>query len=503
MSILESRTDRLPKGRMLMINPPYVHFNKGGKYFIKDETPILPLGPLYAGELIERMGLAEVEYYDCQLYDLWLKNDLEKYDSIGISTMGAQNIASVFQIYNYVSKFKNPNKIYIGGQGAEKLMPNEFDKIFPGAIQVSRESLLLSPNCMQINISKQIDKFPLDELNTYLSNEVTLLLSQGCMYGCSFCAAQNRQQENFYNTKDNLEYLLCKAKEFKINRTYIYCTSLDFFQQALPRHDLGVLKRILKEIIELQKRYGTKLKLRALTRADSYNAATESPEIWDLVKEAGFYKFGFGADGAASIDVLKTMRRGTSTLKIDIVKAFEHTQKHDLIPEMLYVFGIPEDTEETLRETRNFCVGLLKEFKNSQYRGFPAKNEIPGNRNWSNRNWKQSSSYQRLLNEPILFLNLGYETLVNNITHPDIIKRKLVNQYAVEMSYIAHKLGRVQSFLTIPIMDTDGYELMDDNSFEHLIEILKIYIPNISRSVSLKELPALRAEINSFIPKDR
>jgi len=496
----EVSIDRIPTGKLLMIHPPYVHFSSEVKHFIKDESPFLPLGPLYAGELLECMGVAEVEYFDCQLHDLRSKSDIDEYDSFGISVMGAQNIMPAFQIYSYLAEYVSPSKIYIGGQSVEKLTPDEFVKIFPGANQVSRASL---PVDMDIVLSRQIDKLPEEELRTYLSDEVTLLLSQGCMYGCSFCGAQNRQVESFYNTKDNLEYLLGKAKEFGINRMSMYCTSLDFFQQALPGGNLNTLAGKLKEIIQLQEKYGIKLKLRALTRADSYNAAAESTEIWNLVKEAGFVKFGFGADGAASIEVLRAMRRGTTNLKSDIIKAFEHTQIHGFIPEMLYVFGIPEDTEETLCATKDFCSELLRKFPNSQYRGFPAKNEIPGNSNWKNEKWKQSSAYQQLLSNPILFLNLGFETLVNNISHPDQTKRKLVNRYAIEMSYIAHESGRVQSYLTVPIMETDGYELMDEKSFERFREIIKIYIPDISKSLTLRDLPVHRAEINRFIPKDR
>jgi radical SAM superfamily enzyme YgiQ (UPF0313 family) len=260
----------------------------------------------------------------------------------------------------------------------------------------------------------------------------------------------------------------------------------------------------LNEIISLQEKYDIKLTLRALTRANSYNAAmSSSSEIMSLVKQAGFRKFGFGADGAASLDILRAMRRGTTTLKSDLISAFDHAETNGLIPEMLYVFGVPEDTEDTLRDTRDFLVGLLKEFPNSQYRGFPAKNEIPGNRNWATDRWRGSEAYGLLFSNPRLFLNLGFETLANVISHPDTAKRKLVNHYAIDMSLVAHEFGRVQSYLTVPVMMRDGRELMDENAFTSLVEIIRRYVGGLADCLTLAELADHRHEINKYIPKDR
>ena len=168
-----------------------------------------------------------------------------------------------------------------------------------------------------------------------------------------------------------------------------------YLARFLPASTAGTecrpLIQTLEEIIRLKAKYNVTLNLRALTRAESYNAAMASRNVLDLVKEAGFRKFGFGADGAVAI--LRAMRRGTSTLKSDLIAAFEHAENHRLIPEMLYVFGIPEDTEETLRATRDFLVGLLDEFPNSQYRGFLPRMKYR-NQNWGRDSWKSSRSYE-------------------------------------------------------------------------------------------------------------
>jgi hypothetical protein len=495
---------KIPKGRVLMIHPAYVHYATQEGQFIPDTGPFLPISQLYAGELIERGGGATVDYFDCQLYDLKAKPDLGAYDSFGISVMGAQDIAAALVVYTHLKDVGiAPNKIYVGGQGVERLAAQEFNRIFPESNQVPRYLLSTLPGYMDIVLDRQIGKLPVSDLQVYLSHELTLLFSQGCMYGCSFCGAQTKQCESFYNTNDNLEYLIQQAKALGLANLEFYCTSLDFFQQALPGQHLDRLTGRLMQIIALQEKYGVRLILRALTRANSYNAAMSSGEVLSLVKQAGFRKFGFGADGAASLEILRAMRRGTKSLKSDLITAFEHAESNGLVPEMLYVFGIPEDTEDTLRATRDFLVGLLREFPNSQYRGFPAKNEIPGNSNWSADKWRRSEPYDLLFSDPRLFLNLGFETLANIISHPDAMERRRVNHYAIDMSLIAHEFGRVQSYLTVPIMMTDGHELMDETSFGSFVEIIRRYTGGLTNCLTLTDLPDCRHEINKYIPKDR
>ena len=107
-----------------------------------------------------------------------------------------------------------------------------------------------------------------------------------------------------------------------------------------------------------------------------------------------------------------------------------------------------------------------------------------------------------LLDHPQLFANLGFEALANTISHPDEEARRLVNKYAVEMSYIAHQLGRVQSFLTVPTMETDGHELMDKDSFELFKKIIEHYAPEISRVLTMDNLPEYREQLNKSIPID-
>ncbi|MYW05901.1 radical SAM protein [Streptomyces sp. SID3343] len=493
----------MPTGRTLMIHPPYVHDNylAQGTPFVTDRQPFLPVAPLYAAELLELHGFAETRLFDCQLHDLRDASDVAGYDSYGISVMGAQNITPAYHVFRYLAERVDSGRIHVGGQGIEKLSEEEFQRVFPGGHKTDRQALAGLPGAMDVDLERQVAKLSDADLRVYLANEMTLPFSQGCLFGCSFCGAQIQRRESFFDVPTHLDLHCRLAKRFGVSSIDLYCTSLDFFQQALPGGDIARLTRLLEGVIELRERHGLDIGLRALTRADSYNAAMKSEQIRDLTAGAGFSRFGFGADGAASADVVRAMRKHADGLRSELLRAFEHMEANRFVPEILYVFGIPEDTRDTLAETRELCGLLLETFPNSEYRGFPAKNEIPGNSNWNRRGWQGSAAHTRLLDEPDLFLNLGFETLANEISHPDPDKRLMVNRFAVDMSHLAHELGRVGSYLTVPVAD-EGVEIMDDPTMSRYREIVANYAPDLAPGLRPDNLVAQRTELNSAIPKD-
>lgn len=493
----------VPTGEALLIHPPYVFSPL--QPFAEDKSPFLPISLLFAGDRLEAMGAANVSYHDCQLQDI-AQRDLGGFDSFGVTVMGAQTIAPAYAVFDYLTRYGiDPSKIFFGGQGVEGLQDKEFQRIFPGAVQMKRTVLGTGVDYWETTIANQLRRFSDPDLKIYLRNELALPMSQGCLYACTFCGAETNQTEQFYNTEGNLQPLLDLAKGFGIDELSFYSTSLDFFQSAL-RGQTGNLSELvdrLAAISEAQALSGIKLNLRALTRTNTYLDAAESdPSIVEMAKNAGFSKFGFGADGAANEMLLRAMRKGPSTSS-KLFQCFEHAEEHGLTPEMLYVFGIPEDTEETLGQTRDLCDRLLRDFKHSVYRGYPAKNWLPGNYNWvSDFEWRGSREHELLLSDPPLFANLGFETLANFISHSNPQMRRLVNQIAIEMSLAAHKSGRVQSFLTVPIMETDGTELMDEESFDEFTEIVGMYAPDLVEILTLENLPEHRKALNLAIPKD-
>src|SRR5207247_2484432 len=122
-----------------------------------------------------------------------------------------------------------------------------------------------------LSFSPLLDKFSDDDLKVYLANELTLPFSQGCIYGCKFCAAQINRAEIFYNTRDNLEGFLGRASRLGITKVSYYATSLDFFQQAkkAPGHDVAHVVERLDAMSEVQAKYPhIKVTARVLARID-------------------------------------------------------------------------------------------------------------------------------------------------------------------------------------------------------------------------------------------
>src|SRR5262249_6940251 len=117
--------------------------------------------------------------------------------------------------------------------------------------------------------------------------------------------------------------------------------------------------------------------------------------------------------------------------------------------------------------------------------------------------WQSSAAYSQLFSHPELFANLGFEALGNETSHPGAGHRKLVNRYAIEMSQAAHEMGRVLSYLTIPVTIADDAEIMDEASFEIFRDIVGRYAPEIAADLELRDLPARRQILNELIPKDQ
>ena len=498
---IATQPNTIPSGNVLMIQPRYVHATPE---FETDASPYLPLSLIYAGALLEQKENTRVTYNDCQLHDLSDRCDLQTFDNFGITVMGAQNIASAARTYTQLLQSGIPaQKTYFGGQGIEDLTKEEFTKLFPNANLVTRETLTTASNYYGVDLSSQLTKFSSEDLQRYYSGEITLPFSQGCKYSCTFCGAQTTQREKFFEVGKHYTAIAKSAKQVGVTILKAYATSLDFFQQASSKGNVALLESKLKELIVAQAQTGIGLQFRFLTRADSYMDATKNFSLMDLAKKAGVYQCGFGADGAANISLLRAMKKGTTNLRSSLIDAFGDVESRGWTPEMLYVFGIEADNSQTLDETFQFCTELLETFPHSIYRGFPAKDNIPGNANWLRQSWKETPQYQVLMSNPRNFLNLGFETLANSISHADINKRKLVNKCAIKMSETAHKLGRVQSYLTIPPMQVDGNELMDSDSFEGFRGIISIYEPQLAKQMTLENLPQLREKINTRIPKDK
>jgi hypothetical protein len=493
-----------PGANMLMIKPQYEHF--GGKnQFKPDRHAVLPVSELYASALIERGGV-RVAFFDRQLHDL-AQAKLADYDAFGIAVRGPQSIAVSYETWDLLVKTfgVDPKRIYFGGQGIEPLDEEEFQVLFPGSVLVKRNTDI--EDYWELSFAEFLDRFDDEDMRVYLNNELTLPFSQGCMYGCKFCAAQVQQSETFYNTRDNLDGFLRKASALGIKKLSYYATSLDFFQQAkkAPGHDITRLTARLQDMIDVQSKYGVQVSARVLSRIDSLNDAMEHADLMDLFQQAGFGKVGFGVDGIASQRIWEQTGKGylrsAGEPQLQLLKAYESLSKRGITPENLYVFGHDGlDTAASLDAFERLSVSLMDAFPNSVYRGFVAK-QVAGSSYWQYFRRFNADNYLKLLQEPWRFMNKGYEMLANPLTHPNREARKIINYTGVKVSYEAHKRKQLQGSHTLPLAD-DGTDVLDEQGYALFMQTTSEYLPASLRASSLRDYAECSAEINRYLPRD-
>ena len=515
---LTNPTGLISGKRILLIFPPYPHFAGD---FVRDPAATLSMSMVYAGELIEQGHLIkgeqnEVSYFDCQLHDIRDKK-LGEYDYFGMSVMGGQNIVSAYDTFNVLVKGFgiDPSRIFLGGQGIEYLFPDEFKAIFPQANFMPRQTNEIE-GYWNISLERQIEKFPEEDIRAYFGNELTLLFSQGCVFPCTFCAADKRNPEQFYNTQDNFGYFLRKAKQLGIRDLSFYATSLDFFQQWFDKlknpNPREVLSR-LEYMADAQEKYGVKANIRALARKDTFNSAMGHQGITDIVKSAGFYSFGIGGEGVFTKGRLEAIRKDVNAYKDtperQCLQFYETCQEHGFIADNLYVLGFNDilnkgrDPRIELKTEEKSILALLTKFPNSVMRLYVAKEAVPGNDGWPLLRHTNPETHKRLMNNPNLILNIGYEVLANPESHPSKTYRKLVNHTLIKVASFADERKQLVNYHTIPILETDGYEILDMEDLLVYKKIIGKFAPDITSSLTLENMPDLRSVLNRRIDRDK
>ncbi len=159
--------------------------------------------------------------------------------------------------------------------------------------------------------------------------------SRGCMQGCTFCSQQifwrrtwrARSPENFLN---ELEYL---ARQFGVNVAMI-C-------DEFPTFDRERWEKILDLLIE--RSLGIDLLME--TRV---NDIIRDEDIMEKYKRAGVSHIYAGVESGNQ----KTLDKFNKNIRVEESrKAIDIINQHDIISETSFVLGMPEETEESIKET--------------------------------------------------------------------------------------------------------------------------------------------------------
>jgi len=169
----------------------------------------------------------------------------------------------------------------------------------------------------------------------------TVVTSRGCPYHCTYCLWPGTLYGHRFRARSPLnvvEEIEQVVRDYHIDEIYFDDDSL-----ALDR------KRIL-EICRLIKERQLKVKWISQCRVDSMDE-----EVVQAIKQAGCRYIRFGVE-SGSQRMLQTMKKGVTLDKIR--KAFELCRRVGIKTQAFFLFGIPGETEDSIRETIKFAKEL-------------------------------------------------------------------------------------------------------------------------------------------------
>src|SRR5262249_23059105 len=123
-------------------------------------------------------------------------------------------------------------------------------------------------------------------------------------------------------------------------------------------------KRYFEPLLKLidERGYGNDLRMWAYTRVD-----TVRPRYLELFRNAGVRWLAVGIE-AANRTIRKEVTKG-SYEEVDVKEVVRQIRDHDINVIANYIFGLPDDTHETMQETLDLSVEMNTEMWN----GYPAQ----------------------------------------------------------------------------------------------------------------------------------
>jgi hypothetical protein len=446
---------------MLLLRLPYPY----GKKQTWMPTDLMKV----AGQL-ERVGVSAT-VMDLNLEQL--PDRLAQYGRVGIGVIGAPYIPSSRGVAGLVYDITG-KKAIIGGQGVKYLDSGQFKAIYgDSAVQVCNDAQLASvlslsqalPSVYQVSISRQINAMKPEKLKAYLTSEFSFFVSQGCKYGCDFCAAERSREghgvtERFSLTiGEDLKSILTKATELGVKELKMYMSALDAFQNP-PE-----LKRVLTLFARAREEFGVSFKLRALSRIDSFlNAVANEEGLTALISSSGLKTIGFGVDGATPEEWTSQHKANKSLREAD--EAFDLCWSLGATADALMVMGFHDrngirvGNKETLQADVDFSIDRA-ERNGVVARPHLAKDMVPGSAGWRSPVW--AASRDKLLGNPNLFVNLDFVALASEITHPNAEFRQDVN---IAYLKIINTLTPKNLCATSPLRPRTGNEHEDSEADE-------------------------------------
>ncbi len=245
------------------------------------------------------------------------------------------------------------------------------------------------------------DKIDLEPYKVLFANKkyLTVVFSRGCPQRCSFCTAPF-----YYGSKPRIRKTDSVIKEIKfmkrkygVNEFLIYSDSFIFHKDSV--------KELCKKMIE----EGLGIRWMCTTRVDSVDE-----KILEIMKKSGCWLISFGIESGSQTILNKNMKGITLEKSRE---AIETAKVMGLISYGHFIFGLPGETEETLKETLNFSTSIGLDFAD-----FYIATPFPGSRFFEDYKPHKNIEWSRF----------EYNTNVfnNNLKLEDVQKRAYFKFYS-------------------------------------------------------------------------
>ena len=243
-----------------------------------------------------------------------------------------------------------------------------------------------------------------------------IITSRGCVFDCIFCAcpyiAKNKVRFR------SIENIISEMKElinlYGVKEIKFLDDNIGFKKE----HILGLCKAIIENNISIP------------WASTGFRANNIDDTVVSMMKKSGCYNISIGIE-SANKEILKKVKK-SETIE-EITNAINIIHKYKIICGGLFIFGLPGETKETMRETINFALKsklILASFN--------ILDILPGSQLWKDLNYKfNRKEIENSYSQP--------RDIYKNITNHDII---LMQRKAFSSFYFRPKIAfKLLSFI--------------------------------------------------------
>lgn len=379
----------------------------------------LPNGLVSLASRIMKAGHTAI-IFDENIDDITtMRSEFDRTDIIGIGIMGAPYAPEAIRVATALRKLGLRQPIVFGGEFVNRLNSEEYATLFSNIDDVIATLPIVLDSPESTSMAPALEMLSEHMQRAYFSREFCLYTSQGCIYGCKFCAADKQTHERFRDAdvwESETRCLAKLAKKYTSNtpNSTAYISSLDACQN--PKEMERMLQTVYRNFTEA----GVTLTMRCLATAKcTVKASKSDPKMLERWREYGLQCISLGVDGDdPAVWARENKRHNTAS---DVRDGFNAIRASGIFPEATMVIGLPNDSARALVRGSLACLRLTHE--GIRIRPYLGKAHAPGSEGWQ----KDHVVRQFLLTHPDALRELDYGSLGSPLTHKNERQRRAAN----------------------------------------------------------------------------